>query len=200
VRNGILTFSGRFVPSDEPGDIPSITDIGRSLARMPRFAGYCRRPWSVADHSLFCAELGFTTESGDATARVLACLLHDAHESITGDIARPFKTKDMARLQSGLDAEIYNEYHPKGSAYRLAVDLFIDRVDHRALLAEALIVGPPCLSSPYLVEEYFGEKPAPADVTFLAELLQECELGQAPEIMQQRFLDKYYELTRGDLQ
>jgi hypothetical protein len=189
MRNGILTFSGRFVPSDEAGDIPSITDIGRSLARMPRFAGYCRRPWSVADHSLFCAELtSFRPEAA------LAYLLHDAHEAVTGDIPRPFKSKEMARIQRELDKEIAEEYHPGGRYSFDFEDYIVADADRRALLAEALIVGPPALKDPSDVESYFGEKPRPEDVTLLTDMLRECRLGLAPEAMQERFVIRYYQL------
>lgn len=66
-----------------------ITAIAHQLAIVNRFTGATRRPYSVAEHSLLCADIA---RHVGAPAHVqLACLLHDAHESITGDMSSPVK-------------------------------------------------------------------------------------------------------------
>lgn len=68
---------------------PSIEEIAHSLAQINRFTGHASRPYSVAEHSLLVADLA-RMEGASAIVQ-LAALMHDAHESITGDISSPVK-------------------------------------------------------------------------------------------------------------
>ncbi len=68
-----------------------IRDIAKSLSLTYRYNGMTRRPISVAEHSLVVAdimerELGITSPPA-----VMAALMHDAHEYITGDLSSPMK-------------------------------------------------------------------------------------------------------------
>lgn len=59
--------------------------LASSLSKLCRFTGHCSDFYSVAEHSVhasYLAPKGFELEA----------LLHDAHESITNDLSKPFKT------------------------------------------------------------------------------------------------------------
>jgi uncharacterized protein len=68
---------------------PTIHEIANSLAQINRFNGHASRPYSVAEHSLLVADLA--QQEGVPPIVQLAALMHDAHESITGDISSPVK-------------------------------------------------------------------------------------------------------------
>lgn len=63
--------------------------IAHQLAQINRFSGATRRPYSVAEHSLLCADLA--ADAGQPAIVQLCCLMHDAHEVVTGDMASPVK-------------------------------------------------------------------------------------------------------------
>ena len=67
----------------------TIGSIAHQLALINRFTGATQRPYSVAEHSLLCADLA--AEYGLGPVPQLCCLLHDAHEAIVGDLASPIK-------------------------------------------------------------------------------------------------------------
>ena len=88
----ITTYTGiRFYPSAPDAEGICIEDIAHALSFLSRGNGHISRFWSVAQHSILCAQ--------EAAARewpvrlVLACLLHDASECYLSDVPRPFKNK-----------------------------------------------------------------------------------------------------------
>src|SRR5450830_1185458 len=66
-----------------------IQTIAHALAQINRFTGHAVRPYSVAEHSLLCCALA--AREGLSPSVQLACLMHDAHEAFTGDVASPVK-------------------------------------------------------------------------------------------------------------
>lgn len=79
------TFSGRqFWPLDPRPDEVDILDIAHALANQCRYAGHCRRFYSVAEH---CALLSRAV----APEHRLWALLHDAAEAYLVDLPRPVK-------------------------------------------------------------------------------------------------------------
>lgn len=66
-----------------------IRTIAHSLAQINRFTGHARRPYSVAEHSLLCADIAERMQL--PVSLQYACLLHDAHEAYTGDLSSPVK-------------------------------------------------------------------------------------------------------------
>ncbi|WP_200933043.1 hypothetical protein [Acidovorax sp. Leaf160] len=67
----------------------SLPSIAHHLSIINRFTGATKRPYSVAEHSLLCADI--SEQAGHPPHLQLACLMHDAHEAITGDMSSPAK-------------------------------------------------------------------------------------------------------------
>ena len=79
------TASGRqFWPLDPRPEEIVIEDIAHALALQCRFAGHCREPYSVAQHSVLVSR---ACDPRDA----LWGLLHDASEAYLQDMIRPLK-------------------------------------------------------------------------------------------------------------
>lgn len=69
-----------------------LADVAHALSQINRFNGHCRRPYSVAEHSLLVLDIVerlFATTAN--TNHRLAALMHDAHEAYIGDLATPLK-------------------------------------------------------------------------------------------------------------
>src|SRR5947209_7997064 len=76
----------------KPGgtNAPTLYEIGYSLCQVPRFVGHTRVPWSVLQHSYAVAAFARFL---DWTYRLqFLALMHDAHESVIGDIPTGWKT------------------------------------------------------------------------------------------------------------
>ncbi len=95
------------------GDL-CIEDIAHSLALLNRFGGHVREPYGVADHSLrveaYVAE-HYPRRYPHATAEHvrqarLAALMHDAPESVVGDMIRPLKHDERMRAYRDVEQRI----------------------------------------------------------------------------------------------
>ncbi|PWE56809.1 hypothetical protein DEM27_08305 [Metarhizobium album] len=83
------TYTGRqFWPLDPRSEEVVIDDIAHSLSLQCRYAGHCRRFYSVAEHSVLLARW-LRGKYGAMTA--LYGLLHDASEAYLVDVPRPVK-------------------------------------------------------------------------------------------------------------
>jgi hypothetical protein len=85
------TFSGKqFWPMDPRVEDICIEDIAHALSLQCRFAGHCRKFYSVAEHSV---RVSWYVESRTETlyGTKLAGLLHDATEAYCVDVPRPMK-------------------------------------------------------------------------------------------------------------
>jgi hypothetical protein len=167
----ILTHSGAQVGYLPQTDTPSIADISLGLSRMPRFAGQTRVPYTVLDHSLFVLDM-VTADAPAAFTLQLAALLHDAHEAMTGDVPTPFKTAALRDMQDQLDARISELVCVSGwDCLFYAYQPLVKKYDTCALLAEALVIGPPSLRTPAHVAQHFGGTPDPRDVARLKQYM-----------------------------
>lgn len=82
------TYTGRqFFPMDPKPNEVCIRDIAHSLSLQCRYAGHCRRFYSVAEHSVHIARWLV----GVAPEAALWGLLHDASEAYLIDVPRPVK-------------------------------------------------------------------------------------------------------------
>lgn len=159
----MITHSGVWVDADT--GVPTPEDIAIQLGRTTRWAGTTSRYYSVLHHSMVCLRIAATLSS-DATT-LLACLLHDAHEAMTGDIPSPIKPEAIKAIQAKIDARI-------GLSLNLPALLsgeaehrgLVDAVDERALLAEAslLLAGP--------AWKYF-DTPYPTDLLVVSQVIGE---------------------------
>lgn len=116
-------------------DVPTLSEIAHSLAHINRFTGHARRAYSVAEHSLLVADM---VQAAGLDAQVQICaLMHDAHESITGDVASPIKQVLGTAWAQFEDAQ----QHALLDAYNLVADMacnadLIKHFDLRALATE----------------------------------------------------------------
>jgi hypothetical protein len=132
----MITASGRHVTQQVGA--PSLEDVALGLSRQPRFGGQSRMPWSVAHHSLVCHHIA--KQEGASQRLQLLCLLHDAHEALTGDVPTSLKTADFRAMQHALDERLFGEWGvpmPNEDEAR-----FVALVDGWALRAEGEQVGP----------------------------------------------------------
>lgn len=103
----VLTHSGQKVDLLDPDPATiRLEDVAWHLAHINRFAG--GTPWSVAAHSILTVRLA--CDSNLTPYQRLWLLMHDAHETYTGDIPCPMKEligKDRVRdIELGLDKAI----------------------------------------------------------------------------------------------
>lgn len=91
----MITASGRDYHYSGPASLEAharpvlIEDIAHHLAMINRFNGATIRPYSDAEHSLLCADIA--KRVGASAIVQWACLMHDAHEFVTGDMSSPVK-------------------------------------------------------------------------------------------------------------
>lgn len=172
-----ITYTNRFfdILNPDNSDKIDIVDIAHSLSNKCRFNGHCRKFYSVAEHSVWCARL--------APDRLkLSTLMHDASEAFLGDITGPLKNYwiDMiAPVENRLDCYMKDNFHlPDLSTEDKKI---IKHIDKSMLLHEAY----------YLFDNPFSDKrfiwPNPNDVTKLAISLK-C-LG--PDDAKEFFLSEY---------
>lgn len=96
-----------------------IDDIAHALAQINRFTGHCRRPYSVAEHSLLVLEIIERLFTVDVHGR-LAALLHDAHEAYVGDVASPTKLAagdGWAQLEHRVERTVRSAFALHGAHY-----------------------------------------------------------------------------------
>ncbi|MDD5359463.1 MAG: hypothetical protein PHI79_05790 [Sulfurovaceae bacterium] len=123
----IVTSTGRkFYMKDIEKNQLHIEDIAIALSRICRFAGHCKRYYSVAEHSILVANL-LPPEFA------LAGLLHDATEAYLGDVTRPLKNQ----LQQYRDIEDRLHGHIEKSFDVDFSNPIIKEADDLALFIEA---------------------------------------------------------------
>ena len=81
----------------DPSNIPDIPALAHALSQINRFTGHTVRAYSVAEHSLLCCEIARSSPLFESLCKeaqvdlLIACLVHDMHEALTGDQASPLK-------------------------------------------------------------------------------------------------------------
>lgn len=162
VTEYIYTYSGNKVEKHGSG-APSLLDIAVQLGRIPRFAGATEDFWTVLQHSLCAEQLGefwcdtypgivenmeppesHTGRKINMRAFIrLACLLHDSHEALLGDIPAPFKGAETAALQDAFDERLYRNMGIPNPEDHEEVISVVRLVDRALLGAEGKHFGPP---------------------------------------------------------
>jgi hypothetical protein len=88
----LLTSAGKTISLAHVGATPiSVQEVAYALSHINRFTGHALRPISVAEHSLMVSEIVEREFGVRSAAVLLAALMHDAHEAITGDLSSPMK-------------------------------------------------------------------------------------------------------------
>ncbi|MBU1891206.1 phosphohydrolase [Patescibacteria group bacterium] len=92
-----VTYTGKqFWPFDARVDDICIEDIAHSLALQTRWNGHCSTFYSIADHSVACADIAYDQyriiSRAESTKDIWRwALMHDAAEAYIGDIVSPIK-------------------------------------------------------------------------------------------------------------
>ena len=170
----------------------TIDSIAHQLAQINRFTGATCRPYSVAEHSLLCADLA--QEAGLPPTVQLCCLLHDAHECIVGDMATPMKglLGDAWAAQEALHARTLRGHfglRHAFAAHREAVkhfDLVALATERRDLLAYQ-----PGRNAPWPVLDTPGRQIYAADVNLRSLWREQRHWGE----WRDAFLEKYEDLS-----
>lgn len=90
-KQWIMTYTGkRFYLADPKPEQFCRIDIAHSLSNVCRFTGHTKHFYSVAMHSILCAEQA--RKDGMSTLVQLYLLLHDASEAYLADVNRPLKS------------------------------------------------------------------------------------------------------------
>lgn len=180
----MITYSGAIV-TIENEESPTIVDMAVHLGQIPRFGGACRTWWTVLHHVLACEEFVweyFATASIDFKEQLaMHVLLHDAHEAITMDVPKTWKTEEVKRQQENLDRRIY-----KHLGLELPDERFkscIKFVDLVMLAAEAVTVGPAKINEPQY-KDYI-------DSVFPMTYLKDEQIGTAAQATVMGIRDSY---------
>ena len=129
-KNGVLyTYSGTIA---FPDGAPTLLDIAISLSREGRYAGAGVRFWPVALHTFVVCDMLPDKLKFDG-------LLHDAAESVIGDVPKPVKTAEIEEFENYILATIYKSFgvtvpNPKEHAS-------VKVADNYALFGEVYTVG-----------------------------------------------------------
>lgn len=110
-KNGILTYTNTlFYPLSPQMDEVKIEDIAHALSQMCRANGHFKSFYSVAQHSIHCAEEA--KARGLSGKMQLVCLLHDASEAYISDITRPVKCylEEYRKIEEKLQSVIYEKF------------------------------------------------------------------------------------------
>lgn len=175
------TYSGRFVDllNPQPDQI-ALVDIARGLSQACRFAAQTTKFYSVAEHSVRCAELA-------PLGYKVHALFHDAHEAYTGDITAPMKqVLELAApgalkdLQRRLDCAIADKFGLEVSGFRAPI---VKQFDDYVMFREA--AG---LKYSHGIGEHWGND------TYYEPL---AAYGWSPDEAERRFIETYERLTNG---
>lgn len=107
----ILTYTGkRFYPLDPHFEDFDILDIAHALSMTCRYAGHCKRFYSVAEHSVILAR--WIKKTYGVTYYTRWALLHDASEAYILDIPRPLKPSltGYAAIEAGIMSKVADHF------------------------------------------------------------------------------------------
>jgi hypothetical protein len=127
----LITHSGRSVFVGSTAG-PSLDDIAVGLGRTARFAGQTKRWYPVLAHTIVVSKLVRPENR-------LHALLHDAPESVVGDVPTTWKTDAARDHEDALLCRIYTELGIAMPGPEAIADVAL--ADHLCLVAEAHVLG-----------------------------------------------------------
>ncbi len=106
------TYTGkRFYPTDPRPEDVDIADIAHALSLICRFNGHVSHHYSVAQHSVHCAQLA--VKMGFNPEMQFLALMHDAAEAYVCDLPRPLKYSMMgayAPIEGAVETAIHQRF------------------------------------------------------------------------------------------
>lgn len=102
----ILLFGGSYFDFAAPETSAfTIEDIAHGLAMTCRFAGQCRRHYSVAQHSFHVSQVVPSQHAYQG-------LMHDAPEAFVGDMAKPLKIMlpDYRAIEKHVESAVFSRF------------------------------------------------------------------------------------------
>jgi hypothetical protein len=185
--NSIATFSGKFIEPLKPQweDI-EIEDIAHGLSNICRYGGQCAEFYSVSQHSVY---VSYNCKPEMA----LNGLLHDGSEAYLGDVPRPIKHqpeyKFYREVEDTLQTMIYQKFGIANLAglydgYVYETPDIKNADSHLLLIEQKFLFAKPWISTQWSDYKYKGE------------LLMDCFKPWTPRIAEQRFMERFRELTK----
>lgn len=133
VKNTIRLRSGSYFDFLEPkSDQFTLEDIAGALSKICRFGGQIDSFYSVAEHSIYCAQQA--QDDGLPLGTQAALLLHDAAEAFCGDVVKPLKImlSEYSVIETRVEAIIAEKF---GIDFEGEKDS-VRKIDHEMLIAE----------------------------------------------------------------
>lgn len=170
---------GKFFPFNPRPEDVQIKDIAKALSYLCRFNGHTANFYSVAQHSLLCAELLLAERQPMRVA--LLGLLHDASEAYFGDVPTPIKAyiPEINEIERRIETAVYEGL---GIAAPTAEERkIIKRMDIALLVNEARTLTAN-------VEDWTSAYDKVTDIIIPSELFREMD----PSQIETKFLTFYY--------
>jgi hypothetical protein len=114
-------------------------DIAHALANVCRFQGHTNRHYSVAEHSLYVADLLSLWGCGRMT--ILGGLLHDASEAYIADLASPLKHDAFGKSYRDVEQSVMEKVAAR-FGFLWPLERAITQADCVLLWCEASILMP----------------------------------------------------------
>jgi 5'-deoxynucleotidase YfbR-like HD superfamily hydrolase len=133
VKNTIRIQSGTYLDLLDPQPEQfTISDIAGALSRICRFGGQVAEFYSVAEHSVHCANIA--RNDGLSIEVQRAALMHDAAEAFCGDVVKPLKVmlRGYAEVERRIEDCIGRKFGIDFAAHKDAVR----EIDRSMLIAE----------------------------------------------------------------
>jgi len=179
IGDWIQTFHGvAFYPIDPRPDEILVEDIAHALSMQCRFTGHVRRFYSVAEHSVHVSQACYQADA-------LWGLLHDASEAYLVDVASPVKRMEFMEPYRGVEGHLMRSIADRfGLNPRWPEPDNVKRADKCLLAIEARDLMP-------TVWPDWRERWYP----FIGENNLIITRPWSPEEAEERFLDRFAELT-----
>lgn len=139
----IIGIGGRPIFFDDENfhrNVYDLREMAHALSMLCRFNGHMTRPYSVAQHSVFCSDNVDTVGLNADDRRLVRsyALVHDCSEAFVGDLVRPIKCiPEMAffkvleeRFEKAIHESLGLPEMPEWAEER------VKHVDNRALMTE----------------------------------------------------------------
>jgi uncharacterized protein len=172
-------LGGRLYPLDPRIEDIDEREIAHALSMICRFTGHVKFHYSVAQHSILCADL-IEIRQGSINDQ-LYCLLHDASEAYICDVSRPVKQymSEYKVIEGAIQDVVFKKFGLPDLDYETA--LRVDAADNALLNVEAVTL---------LRKADWADKE-------WAQLIESdgiCINSQSPEAMEKEWLEKLYYL------